>query len=137
MKQIEDEYSQFENRINNVLDSSVEDLHPDIRRKLNKARIKALQAKPINPFFKSTILKTAGALSLVTLIALVTLDNNQDELSSSDEIVDAKDNLDKIELDELALDALDLKALELEDQELLEQLEFALWMAEENQIASL
>ncbi|MFT6733122.1 MAG: hypothetical protein ACJAS9_001307 [Polaribacter sp.] len=123
MSQIEDNNSQTEKRVIDALDSSIDDLHPDIRRKLNQARTKALQTKPSNSFFSRPILKVAGVVSFITLIALVSVDINKNELSSS------ANNIVEIETD--------FNKFQLEEIELLEQLEFALWMTEENEIASL
>lgn len=135
MNHTDDNDLQIENQINNALDSSIDDLHPDIRRKLNQARMRALQTKQSNSLFSSPILKTVGAVSLVALVVLMTLDTNQNEISSTNNIVELEKQLQSIE------DAVPqkniLNAFELEEIELLEQLEFALWMAEENQLASL
>jgi hypothetical protein len=118
MNHLEDDNSQIENRVNNALDSSIDDLHPDIRRKLNQARIKALQSQTAMPFFKKSTWKMAGAISFVLTLTFITMTGNQDIEQTKNTIV-FEDSLTN------------------EDISLLDNLEFALWIAEEVEIASL
>jgi hypothetical protein len=118
MNHLENDNSQLENRVNNALDSSIDDLHPDIRRKLNQARIKALRPQAAIPFFKKSAWKMAGAISFVLTLTIIAMTDNHDIEQIKNTIV-FEDSLTN------------------EDINLLENLEFALWIAEEVEIASL
>lgn len=128
MSNIENSDSQVEKRVTDALDSSIEELHPDIRRKLNQARIKALQSTTAMPFFKKPVWKVAGAISFVITLSIISLSNNQ-ELDVLDNSVAVNSVVEKSIIFE--------DSLTDEEIVLLENLEFALWMAEEAEIASL
>ena len=106
----------IEDRVNQALDDSVDDLSPEIRRRLNQNRIAATQSKP--PVF--TVWKTAGAISFALLLGLVfQLVPNQQDMQT-----------------ETFAQILEGDVLQ-EDLEMLEELEFVYWMAEESDSASL
>ncbi|PHS18608.1 MAG: hypothetical protein COA86_07930 [Kangiella sp.] len=128
MNNIENDDSQVEKRVNDALDSSIEDLHPDIRRKLNQARIKALQSTTAMPFFKKPVWKIAGAVGFVITLSFITISNKQ-ELSERSNTIAENSGTEKPMIFE--------NSLSNEEIILLENLEFALWMAEEVEIASL
>ena len=128
MKQLEDNDSLVEDRVVSVLDSSIEDLHPDIKRKLNQARIKALQSRTTMPFFKKPVWKIAGAVSFVITLSIISINNIQ-ELGEIDTSIAEKTIVEK--------PMIFTDSLTDEEIILLENLEFALWMTEEDEIASL
>lgn len=101
----------IEEQVNQALDDSVENLSPDVRRKLNQIRMQALQPKrSLSPFWK-----LSGAVSFVLMLALALQFN-------------------RVEKDEPITF---FSAVLEEDPEMLNELEFIYWLAEENDIASL
>ncbi len=100
-----------EEQVNRALDESIENLSPDVRRKLNQIRMQALQPKRA----LSPIWKWSGAVSFVLMITIAfqfkTIEQAETLTPFSAELE--------------------------EDLEMLEDLEFIYWLAEENEIASL
>lgn len=103
--------SDLENRVNQALDDSVDNLSPDIQRQLNRIRIEATQPKKS----RLPIWRTAAAFSL--MLALVT----------GWFIVPQSPDM---QLEPFA-DVLE------EDLDMLEELEFVYWMSEEAESATL
>lgn len=99
------EQSELELRANSALESSIENLDPKVRRKLNQARVNALQSKPSRlPMFK-----LVGAVSFVLALGFVSLFNTEQETINSTPYAEVLE----------------------EDLEMLEDLEFVYWMAEQ------
>jgi len=95
-----------ETQVNQALDQSIEQLSPEVRRRLNRIRVEAVEAKSgFRP-----LLQTAGAISFLLVLTL------------GWQLWPVKES-----------QPLPLFAEELhEDPQLLEDLEFVYWMAEEN-----
>lgn len=101
----------IEEQVNNILDTSVENLSPEIRRRLNQARMGAIENKGRT----SWLWKTAGSFSLVAAILVswqLTPVSETEGLTPFAEVLQ-------------------------EDLEMLEELEFIYWMAEEQISAKL
>ncbi|MCW8880523.1 MAG: hypothetical protein OQJ89_10400 [Kangiellaceae bacterium] len=109
MKDKDDEFNreqdELELRANSALESSVENLDPAVRRKLNQARIKALESKASGV----RVFKLVGAVSFVLAIGFVSLFNMEQESINSTPFAEVLE----------------------EDLEMLEDLEFVYWMAEQ------
>lgn len=101
----------IEEQVNQALDSTVKDLSPEVRRRLNQARISATE-KTSSP---RIYWKTASAFSLVFALAV-----GWQLLPTTVPIVDTP-----------FADVLQ------EDLEMLDDLEFVYWMAEEQQSAAM
>ncbi|TQV75201.1 DUF3619 family protein [Aliikangiella marina] len=108
--------SKVETQINQALDDSVENLSPDVRRRLNQIRMRATEQKTSG----FPIWKTAGAVSFAVVMGLVfQLAPNQQEAQNETFAQILEDDLLQ------------------EDLEMLEELEFIYWMAEESDSAVL
>lgn len=101
----------IEEQINRALDNSIEALSPEVRRRLNQARISATEKKFSSPIYW----KTASAFSLVFALAVGW------QLLETPMPIDDTPFADVLQ----------------EDLEMLDDLEFVYWMAEEQQSAAL
>ena len=128
MSHTDKDNSKIEKRVTEALDTSIDDLHPDIRRKLNQARIKAMQVKTVSPFYKQPKWKVAGAVSFVITLSVISMSNNQESGQMKNTLA---------ENSAVGKSMIFEESLSSEEINLLENLEFALWMAEEVEIASL
>lgn len=100
----------IDQRVNQALDSSIESLTPDVRRRLNQARLATAESSH-RPFMP--MLRWAGALSIaLTVLVIVSIDNKP-QPSSIEPFAEVLQ----------------------EDPEMLEELEFVFWMTEEQQLA--
>lgn len=101
----------LESQVNQSLDDSIENLSPDIRRRLNQSRIEACQ-RP-----KATLIswKKATALSLFLAVTMSWL------------FLPEKEDISEVVVAEVLH----------EDLDMLENLEFVYWMAEQNDTASM
>lgn len=106
----------IEDQVNQALDESIDNLSPDVRRRLNQIRIEAAENK--NDGFP--IWKTAGAVSFAVMLGLgfQLVPNQQDQNVETFAQILEDDVLQ-------------------EDLEMLEELEFVYWMAEESDSAIL
>ncbi len=97
--------------VNDNLDASIENLHPDVRRRLNQARIKAVESrgKPQMNW------RLTGALSFALVLAL---------------------SWNFIPEPSLEVEPLLTEVLE-EDLDMLEDLDFIVWMSEDQEDVSL
>ncbi len=102
----------IDQRVNQALDSSIESLSPDVRRRLNQARLATVEPASNK---RLAIFGWASALS-VALTIVVILAYDQSEQATQTTIEPFAEVLD-------------------EDPEMLEQLEFVYWMTEEQQLA--
>ena len=103
--------SNFEDRVNQSLDDSIDNLSPDVQRRLNQIRIEAVEKKS----HSIPLWKTAGAMSFALAVAL------------SWQFIPAEN---EAPIEPFA-DVLQ------EDLDMLDELEFVYWMAEENDSATL
>ena len=109
----------FEDKVNSLLDESVDDLSPDISRRLQQARYAALEkAKPRS--FWSYYPQALTAMFAVAVVSVSLMFNfNDDELVNTD----------------LAMET-DIEMLTSnEGLELMEDLEFMQWLAESEEYA--
>ncbi len=100
----------IDKRVNQALDTSIENLTPDVRRRLNQARLATADSthRPFTP-----VLRWAGAVSIaLAVFVIVSIDNKPEQIS----------------IEPFA------EVLQ-EDPEMLEELEFVYWMTEEQQLA--
>jgi len=105
------EQTSIEEQVNLSLNESIDNLSPEIRRKLNQARMTALENKRYTPFFW----KSASAFSFliaVTLVWQLVPQNIESETNLFAEVLQ-------------------------EDLEMLDDLEFVYWMAEADDSAIL
>jgi hypothetical protein len=101
----------LEDRVNQALDDSVDNLSPEVRRQLNQIRLNAVERKKS----RGVYWKTAGAMSFALALTL----GWQLWPEQAEPAV------------ELYADVLE------EDLDMLDELEFIYWMAEENDSALL
>jgi hypothetical protein len=114
----------LEDLINNALDESVEELSPEVQRRLTPMRVIASQAAEKNTSGFGTSWKLATAFTVVVAVSVswnlwpeidpnnISVELATAEVSPFDEVLQ-------------------------EDLEMLDELEFVYWMAEENAIDSL
>jgi len=109
----------IENLINNALDKSVEELSPDVQRRLTPMRVIASQAAEKNSAGFGTSWKLATAFTVVVAVSVSW--NMWSEVEST------------IATNSLAsIDVSPFDEVLQEDLEMLDELEFVYWMAEEN-----
>ncbi len=118
----DDEKLSLENLINDALDDSIDELSPEVQRRLTPMRIKAAQAKEKSSWCglnSSWQLATAFSIAFAVIVSW-----------------QMWPTLDKTPLIEVA-DLSPFAEVLQEDLEMLEQLEFVYWMAEESESATL
>ena len=108
-------------RVAEALDESVESLSPEIRRKLNHIRLSAVEKKS-NQFFGWKQVTVMGVL-VMAVISTQFLPEQGEPLNNT--------------IANLSDDDLFNQELLMEDPEMLADLEFAYWIAEESELASL
>jgi uncharacterized protein DUF3619 len=106
-----DKDNSLDESVAKALDRSIENLSPDIRRRLNQARISALGNKPRSSYF----IKAASTFSFAIALAIAW------QLMPNE----------KVNMDTPFAEVLQ------EDLELIEQLDFIYWMTEEKESAQL
>jgi len=101
----------LESQVNEALDSSVDNLSPDIRRQLNQVRIKATETRTNTKLFWKSASAFSLAFALVIVWQFQTPENENIETPFADVLQ--------------------------EDLEMLDDLEFVYWMSEEEPSATL
>lgn len=110
----------FENKAKRMLDESLDDLSPDITRRLQQARYEALEkAKPSSSWsFYPRAISAVFAVAVISVTLMFSFDEN------------------KLNHTELAMEE-DIEVLTAnESLDLMEDLEFMLWLAESEEYAS-
>lgn len=100
-----------EARVNRALSDSVQSLSPEVRRRLNQARLACESPKPK----RYSLFKWSAATSLVVAIAIITTLPKPESEPSIEPFAEVLE----------------------EDFQMLEDLEFIYWIAEEKQLAKL
>ncbi len=114
------EINQFENKVKNHLDNSLDDLSPDITRRLQQARYAALEkAKPRSLW--SFFPQAATAVFAVAVIA-ISLTFNFNQNNSTDTVAEMDNEIEMLTSND--------------NLELMEDLEFIQWLLESEQHAS-
>jgi len=113
----------LENLINNALDESVEELSPDVQRRLTPMRVIASQAAEKNTAGFGTPWKLATAFTVVIAVSV-----------SWNMWPEIEQNVDLVNLAAAEVSPFD-EVLQ-EDLEMLDELEFVYWMADENATGS-
>jgi len=109
----------IENLINNALDESVEELSPEVQRRLTPMRVIASQAAEKNSAGFGTSWKLATAFTVVVAVSVSW------NMWSEVEPTIAPNSL-------VSIDVSPFDEVLQEDLEMLDELEFVYWMAEEN-----
>jgi hypothetical protein len=109
------DHSSIEGQVNQSLDDSVENLSPEVRMRLNRNRMRALEAKKDSTWHFSGLQKLAVGVSFLFVVSFGWLFFSQ----THEEIITP------------------FAAVLDEDLEMLDDLEFVYWLAEESEIALL
>ncbi len=115
---IDDEHKlTLENSVNSALDESIEELSPDVRRRLTMMRTNATQTKERLTWFDyAASWKTATAFSLVLTVTVSWTFWPNQVATPMQEVADLSPFAEVLQ----------------EDLEMLNELEFVYWLAEEN-----
>lgn len=111
---------EFEQKAKSLLDDGVEDLHPDIQRKLQQARYAALEKAGSRAGWNYLPQALAATFAIAVVSLSLLFNFNENELSHT----------------ELAMES-DFEVLMASDGlDLMEELEFMQWLAESDEYAS-